>query len=265
MHELVLLKLGGSLITEKDKPFTHRQDVIDRLSREIHEARSSKKLPLVLGHGGGSYPHRPAHEYKTHLGVAGDDSYRGIALVQDAASRLNRIVVSSLLDAGENAISFQPSAFVLCSRGGISEMFTKPLEETLKMGMLPVVYGDVGLDTAQGSCIISTELILGGIANRMGAARVLYAGITDGVFDRDPTKHKDARHIPEITRKNFDSVRDMLGGSGSVDVTGGMLHKVEEALEMADKGVPVQIVNGLTPNSLRDALLGRKVKGTIIR
>lgn len=265
MSEPVLLKLGGSLITDKGRPFAHRQDVIDRLSREVHEARAEKKTSLVLGHGGGSYPHRPAAEYRTNEGVRGAESYRGIALVQDAASRLNRIVVSSLINAGENAISLQPSASAMCRRGEIEEMYLRPLGEILKMGMLPVFYGDVALDLEQGCCIISTESILRHVAGKAGAERIVFAGITDGVFDRDPTRDKNARQIPEITRENFESVREMLGGSGSMDVTGGMLHKVEEALALAERGISVQVINGLVPGNLRDALLGKTVKGTVIR
>ena len=41
MPDILLLKLGGSLITEKARPETPRLEVIARLAREIAAARES--------------------------------------------------------------------------------------------------------------------------------------------------------------------------------------------------------------------------------
>ena len=56
----------------------------------------------------------------------------------------------------------------------------------------------------------------------------------------------------------------VLGGSGGVDVTGGMKHKVEEALELAKKGIPGLIIDGVVNGSLAQAVKGGKVLGTRI-
>ncbi|MGA3021078.1 MAG: hypothetical protein ABSD68_03970, partial [Candidatus Micrarchaeales archaeon] len=66
MKNLVLVKLGGSLITDKTSPFTPNLDVIKRLAKEIHEAREEKGMSLIIGHGGGSFPHKPAKDYRTN-------------------------------------------------------------------------------------------------------------------------------------------------------------------------------------------------------
>ena len=155
--ELIFLKLGGSLITQKNNPFTERKNAIERLAKEIHEAKQEKDFKLLIGNGGGSYPHTPAKKYETAQGIINEQSIKGIAEVQDAASRLNRIIVRALLDAGENAISIQPSSVCITKNSRIVEFCTKPLEMLLEKEMLPVVYGDVGLDLRQGCSIISTE------------------------------------------------------------------------------------------------------------
>ena len=100
MENLILVKLGGSLITDKNKPFTPRHDVINRLAREIHEAKEEKHLKVIVGHGGGSFPHKPAKDYRTNEGIVNGQSFKGIALVQDAASKLNRIIVLGLKGLG---------------------------------------------------------------------------------------------------------------------------------------------------------------------
>lgn len=82
MEELILVKFGGSLITDKSKPFTEDIDTIKRLAKEIHEARTERKFKLIIGHGGGSYPHTPAKEFRTNEGIINKRSYEGIARVQ---------------------------------------------------------------------------------------------------------------------------------------------------------------------------------------
>jgi len=264
MKGLIFVKLGGSLITDKSNPFTERPDVISRLSREIHNAKKNDSLILV-GHGGGSYPHEPAKKYQTQKGLISKESARGLALVQDAASRLNRIVVKALLDAGENAISVQPSSFCLAKNKKIVEGYAMPIEKMLETGMLPVVYGDVGMDLAQGCCILSTEEIFSFLARILKPERIIMAGKVDGVFTADPGRDKFARLIPEITQKNFPEIRKYLASSDGIDVTGGMLHKVELCMELSRAGPECEIINGLKPGILEKALSGRRVFGTVIR
>lgn len=265
MSELLLVKFGGSLITEKSKPFTERLDVIRRLSQEIHGARQETDARIVIGHGGGSYPHQPAKDYGTHNGINDKRGYEGIAKVQDAAARLNRIVVSQLIESGEKAMSIQPSAAFMIENKRVIEWYTKPIEKLLEYGMLPVVYGDVGLDIATGSCIVSTEELFRFLGKELGAARIIMCGKTDGVFTGDPNNDSSAKHIPEITQKNFGEISKHLDSSDGIDVTGGMSHKIKRALELAESGAPVHIINGNKPGNLKDAVLGKPVKETVIR
>ena len=265
MKDLILIKLGGSLITDKTKPFTPRLDIIKRLANEIYEARKEKNFNLIVGHGGGSFPHKPAKDYKVNEGLVNKESYKGISLVQDAASRLNRIIVSSLIEAGENAISVQPSAALIAEQGRIKEWYLEPIEKMLKNNLLPVPYGDVALDIKQGCCITSTEEILNYLAKTLESKRIILAGIVDGVFTSDPQKNPNAKLIPEINSKNYNEVKKYLGGSAGIDVTGGMLHRVERIFELTTLGIEAEIINGEKHNYLKRALLGEKGLGTTIK
>jgi isopentenyl phosphate kinase len=275
MEEITLIKLGGSLITDKAKPFTPRLDVIKRLAKEIHEAKKEKKINLIVGHGGGSFPHKPAKDYRTNEGMVNEESCRGISLVQDAASQLNRIIVKALIDAGENAISVQPSAGLIAENGRIKEWSLEPMKEMLKHNLLPVPYGDVALDIKKGCCIISTEEILNYltsnkeilsyVSRQFSCKRIILAGIVDGVFTADPQKNPDAKLIPEINSKNYNDIRKYLGGSAGIDVTGGMLHRVERIFELTKFGVEAEIINGEKEDNLKRALLGERGLGTTIK
>jgi isopentenyl phosphate kinase len=257
---LVLIKLGGSLITDKNKPFSEDLKTIKRLASEIHKARQKTNTFFIIGHGGGSYPHVPAKKFKTAQGILGKESYQGIAKVQDAAARLNRIVVHELINAKENTVSFNPSSFMVAKDGQIKKAFLDPLLRLLDLGMLPVVYGDVLLDSKMGCSIASTEKILNFLAlklkDKFKVEKVIHCGKTDGVYD------KKGKTITKINAKNFGKVRAEIGSSYGIDVTGGMLHKVEESLVLAKVGIPSVIINGARKGELLEVLLGKPHKGT---
>jgi isopentenyl phosphate kinase len=262
MKDLILVKLGGSLITDKSRPYTVRQEVMERLAKEIKESGCEN---LIVSHGQGSYGHQPAHEYQINEGIINEKSYRGLSIVQDVAAQLNRIVVSTFIKNGINAMSVQPSCSAVCKNGRIVEWDISAINEMIKQKQLPVPYGDIGFDLAKGCCIISADEIMNFFASNMEAKRVIMVGKVDGVMTADPSKDKNAKLIPKITMKNYDKIKSSLTGSDGVDVTGGMLSKVDSLLELAKKGIESEIINGDVPGNLKRALRGEKVTGTVIR
>ena len=142
----------------------------------------------------------------------------------------------------------------------IKKAFLSPLLKILEFKMLPVVYGDVVLDNKKGCFIASTEKILSFLALKLkakfGIEKVIHCGKTDGVYD------KQGKTIPKISTESFDKVRAEIGGSDGIDVTGGMFHKIEEALTLAKNGIPSVIINGARPGELLNALLGKFYRGT---
>jgi len=275
MGELIFIKFGGSVITDKSKPFTEDMDTIKRLAKEIHEARVEKKFKLIIGHGGGSYPHIPASQFQTHKGIINKRSYEGIARVQDAASRLNRIIVRELIETGENAVSINPSSCSMARSGKIKEMYLEPIKKLLNLDMVPVPYGDVCLDLRRGCSILSTEMILSHLARAFNkskkkykkykVSRILLCGRVDGVFTDNPDTNPNAKLILAITPKNIKEFEGYLKGSSETDVTGGMFHKVKMMLELTKFGVESEIINAKKKGILKRALLGEKDLGTIIK
>jgi isopentenyl phosphate kinase len=256
--ELILVKLGGSVITDKTRPETPRLDVIHRLAREVASARETRPgLRLILGHGSGSFGHFPALRFNTRQGVATSEEWAGFAQVAAAAASLNRLVVDAFLEEGVPVWSVQPSASALCQSGALVSLDLAPIQAALERGLVPLVYGDVALDSVQGGTIISTEQIFGYLAHRFQPSRMLLAGVVEGVFDADPLREPSASLVPEITPGNWASVRQMLGGSHGSDVTGGMVTKVEEMVALAQElpGLTIQILSGERPEALYQALL----------
>jgi isopentenyl phosphate kinase len=257
---IIFVKIGGSLITDKNKPFSLKKKVLETICREIKESEKHGKK-IVLGHGAGSFAHIPAKKYKTHLGIIDEQSYRGIAEVADVAAQLNRIVVKYLLDAGVNGVSVSPLSMMTSNNFELDTISIDAIEELLKHDLVPVLYGDQIMDKSKGCTIFSTERVLGYLALEMKSKgyeveKIIHCGLTSGVYD------EDGKTIPEINGANFEKYKRVLGGSGGVDVTGGMIHKVEETLALAKKGIPGMIIDGVENGSLAEAIEGKEVLGT---
>ncbi len=266
MSELVFLKLGGSLITDKLRLESPRTTVIERMAREIHHALASRPdLSLVLGHGSGSFGHFAADRYKVHKGNL--DDWRGYAETAAAAQRLNRLVVDALLGAGVPVVSLQPSASARCSAGELVELNLDPVTALLDRGLVPVVYGDVALDSAQGCTILSTEQIFAYMARVLCPSRIVMAGEVAGVYSGDPHRDTVVRLVPAVTARNYAQVEEMLSASFGVDVTGGMLTKVRSLFALATEmpGLQVRIVTGRMPQIVERVLVSADVQeGTLL-
>lgn len=263
MSQPLFLKLGGSLITDKTGVEAVRSDVLARLAEEIAMARARiPEIQLVLGHGSGSFGHVAGAQYGTRGGVHTTEQWRGFTRVGDAAARLNRQVVSALLDAGVAAISLQPSASAICEDGQIIALAHNPVQQALNAGLTPVVFGDVAFDLVRGGTIISTEEVLMYLARKIRPSWFLLAGETAGVLN------EDGRVIPLITAENYDQVAPALSGSRGTDVTGGMASKVRTMLNFVNEFdmSSVRVFSGLESDNLLQLLVDPSLPiGTEIR
>lgn len=264
-RNLIFVKLGGSLITEKSAPYTINYNAIRRIVKELKEAIDiDQHLNLLVGHGGGSFPHPIAQSFRTSEGFIQDTSVRGFALCQNAASTLNRILVDLMLDYAIDAVSIQPSACCIAKDGEIDDFFITPIEESISNGIVPVVFGDCVLDTVRGCTVVSTEQIFSYLCRYIQPSRVLIFGLVGGVYTGDPRKDDKARFIPEVEVEKFTDVEAYLEKSYSVDVTGGMVTKVKELIKIARRGIECEVLSG-GQGYITKALSGERGLGTIIR
>lgn len=259
---LVFVKLGGSIITDPDKPRTAKLLTIRRLIAEIDAAREGRSV--IIGHGGGSFPHVPAHKYKIQLGLLNKKSLMGTSITQRYASELHGIIIDEMLKMKIPVFSFSPSCATISRRGSIKDWSLKPVSKALSNDFVPVTYGDVGLDSGQGVCILSTEEIFRHFAKTLKPSNIIIGTDVDGVFDADPKENPDARLITKITKQNINSINAGVGGR-KYNVTGGMKSKVRLLYEISKlSGAKCQIVNIRVPGRLKDAMLGKKVVSTVI-
>ncbi len=259
---IVLLKLGGSLITDKSRTGAARHAVIRRLARELAVAAANPRGPrLLVGHGSGSYGHAAAADGGLTRNADATRRLNGVSHTQRRAADLHRIVVAALADAGARPFSFAPSSFLYAVNGRVTGVFADPIFDALTHGLLPIVYGDVVLDRTRGAVIVSTEEVFGTIAKeaarrRVPIVRAVWLGETDGVrgVDGCTMAHLSATAALRVARR--------VTGASGVDVTGGMALRLRTTAALAKAGVPSLIIDGRERGSIAAAIAGRAPGGT---
>ncbi len=272
MAELVFLKLGGSLITDKTRPYTVRLDKLEALIAELRSALSSRDdLLLLLGHGSGSFGHFAVKEHLLGLpnpfsegrdGSAAAAYWRGYSEVRYRAAELNRHVMDALRQAGIPAVSLQPSAMVKAADGAVANWDLTTLNAALASGLVPVIYGDIVFDGIRGSTVLSTEALMIHLALHLRPKRILLVGMEAAVWADYPARQYP---IDRITPRSYADLAGKVGGSHGTDVTGGMKAKVEEMLALVSRmpGLTIQILSGEEPGNVERALGGAHL-GTLL-
>ncbi|HJX04887.1 MAG TPA: isopentenyl phosphate kinase [Thermoplasmata archaeon] len=248
-----LVKLGGSVITDKSRLRTFRQAACDRLASELRAAGGE----LLLAHGAGSFGHIEAKRHSLHKGFKNDSQLTHVAAVQRDVRELNLKVLSSLINKGIRAVSVPPATSARFRNGEIIRFNPEPFKIHLKLGLAPVTFGDVVPDEKMGFSICSGDLMMESLAKHFRPGLVIFCADVDGMFDKDPKRFPDAELMPVLDRAALKSMKQ--SASRDADVTGSMHGKLERMLAISQHCEKCMIVNGNVPGRLGKALRGREV------
>ena len=255
---LEILKLGGSVVTDKEKSMSPNIDSIKRLANEISRAGPEE---LVIVHGGGSYGHPLAKEYDLVNGYTSDLQLLGFSKTRQAMIQLNSLILNNLLDAEVPAVSINPSSFIVTNDRRIMHVNISVIKKYLRAGFIPVLYGDAVIDNKQRFTILSGDQLAVQLSKVLKAERLIFGVDVDGVYTKNPKLSPQARLIENLSIKGMKDIVKM-GDALSTDVTGGMLGKIQEAVMAVNFGVKVLLVNALKPDYVYKALRYEDVIGT---
>lgn len=259
----IYVKLGGSLITDKNLPHSADIQTIQRLAEELYAATITfPEMQLIVGHGSGSYGHVHAKKYNTREGVHSDEEWNGFIEVWRQARDLTEIVVQALYQAKLPVMAIPPSAIIQARDGKVQSIYTDTITAALSHGLIPVVNGDVIFDTERGGTIFSTEDVFMALADHFPPDLILLCGQDEGVWQDFP---KCTQLIPKIDRLSFQNIRKSLSGSTGIDITGGMEEKVRLMLRLTEKfpSLKAIIFSGREKGNLTRAISGQAI-GTLI-
>ena len=253
LRTLALVKLGGSVVTFKDKPLTANIDAIDGISRVL----AHLGVPVIIVHGGGSFGHYWSVKYSMHTKSANYDAH-GVSMVHESMISLNQIVVNSMMRVGLNPYAMPPLAFMAGHKPIVAKI--KQIYTMAKSKIMPVTFGDVMHTGGAKYSILSGDALMTILAKVLQPLRIIFTTNVDGIY-KDMASRELVSEIK--VRGNRKSI-EFFKGSGN-DVTGGMHRKVTEAFKIASHGMDVVMINGLMPERIMEAVEGTLKIGTVVK
>jgi len=249
MSERMILKLGGSVITDKSAGCAVNRESLANIAEAIARSRTGG---IVIVHGAGSCGHPEAKRYHLDKGASAGET-EGIWITHRVVSSLNDEVVAALRQNGVAAVGVHPYHTGVAENGRLIAFEHRHIEKMLDLGMVPVIHGDVVMDLARGACIVSGDQLVRYLALALRIPCVGLATDVPGVLDGD-------RVVPKITRGTMQEIH--IGSSNHTDVTGGMSGKISELIELADAGIGSDIFH---VSRVSDFLCGNDHGGTRVR
>ncbi len=250
MSEACILKLGGSIITDKGADCTVNREGLAAVAAAIAGAGTAGGIVVI--HGAGSCGHPEAKRYHLDTGAKAGET-AGIYVTHRAVSGLNDEVVRTLREKGVQALGIHPLHTGIADNGRLIGFETRHIMKMLSLGMVPVIHGDVVMDLSRGACIVSGDQLVRYLAAGLGIRRVGLATDVPGVLDGKSV-------VPRITRGTIAQIP--IGSSSHTDVTGGMRGKIDELLGLADAGIGSDIFH---VSRVSDFLSGKPHGGTMVR
>jgi isopentenyl phosphate kinase len=183
-------------------------------------------------------------------------------LTQVADQKLNLKINEIFIQNGLMTTPIHTASFIIQNDKKITNKNFDVIDRALGLECIPIMYGEMVLDEKLGMSICSGDSIAVLLSNQYKANKIIFASDIDGIFDKDPHKHKDAKLIKSTDIKSILSdAKITLSGSHNVDVTGGLQNKI--AVLAADNKSrllkKVVICNGLKKGSIAKALSGEDV------
>jgi isopentenyl phosphate kinase len=264
LQKLRILKLGGSLLTDKQKPESIRYDILNRVIQEIVAADEK----LILIHGGGSFGHPPAKKYKIPNGLNRRvvNQTIGLSKTHYAMNRFNSIIVESFLEKNCPVLSIQTSSSFVQDSQQILSQAINIIEAALDLDMIPILYGDILLHMNGSFSIISGDKIVYLLCKdlkKYKILKVIFAMDIDGIYVKNKRNKQDSKLIELIHKEELNKI-ELAEMDSKIDVTGGIKGKIKMIEKILEFKIPIQLINGLKEDNIYNSLKNISIKCTTI-
>jgi len=261
---IIILKLGGSLLTDKNKPFSIREDIVKDSIQQIVDAEEK----LILIHGGGSYGHPLAKKYSIVKGIDSTipNQVLGLTETHQSMNKFNSYMIKLFLEKKFPVLSIQASSIFIKDSNEISTSSMEVIETALDLNIMPILYGDIILDKQGSFSIISGDQIILELCKnleRYRISKVIFTMETEGIYVDDDQSNNDYKLATECYSDDLDNLK--LADLGQkIDVTGGIKGKLNFIKQICDKNIPIQLINGLKDEYIYKSLKNQEIDCTNI-
>ncbi len=256
-NEYIVIKCGGSVLID--------QNLFDIFIQDISTLNKLGFTPIIV-HGGGKRISIKLNEigleskFIKGLRVTEDET---IKVVEKVLIDFNKEIINALSQEdckSESINSKQNNIFTVIQENEELGFVGSPInvdqsiiDKIIADKKVPII-APLGLDKNYQTYNVNADTAAGYIAKKINARRLIILSDVEGVLD------KNKNLIPEI---NSESIKDLID---SETITGGMIPKINNCLDVASNGVKgVVIIDGRKNHSILFELLSDEGSGTLIR
>ena len=267
-EDLIVLKLGGSLLTDKSTPYKLREEVIKAVAVEIKECIDLGLIKnLVIVHGVGSCGHHPVLKYNLHKGFRNKDQLISMSKTQQIVNVFRKTIATTFLEEGIPINLMHASSMVVGNKMVIANHSFSPLKGFLSLGMVPLIGGDMMFDTSMGFSVCGGDQLAVVLSRELHAKQLLFATDVPGVFDKDPKLGERAQLLREININEIEQLFNKTNETANDDASGKMRGKLLSLISIKDQiqeGLEVVILSMKQKGVLKNYLKGQESELTKI-
>ena len=255
--EYIVIKCGGSVLVDKN--------LFDIFIKDISVLNKLGFIPIIVHVGGKRISNKLNEtgiksEFVKGLRVTNKET---IEVVEEVLINFNKEIIEALQQQACNSqtISSKQNNIITVIQestdlgfvGTPTEINKTIIDKIVDEKKVPVI-APLGLDESNQTYNINADTAAGSIAKKIEARRLIIMSDVEGVLD------DNNKLIPEI---NSQSIQNLIDNE---TVTGGMIPKINNCLDVASNGVKgVVIIDGRKNHSILFELLSDKGSGTLIR
>ena len=267
-EDLIVLKLGGSLLTDKSTPYKLRENVIKAVAAEIKECVDLGLVNnLVIVHGVGSFGHPPVIKYNLHKGFRNKDQLISMSETQQIVNELRKAIAITFIEEGVPINLMHASSMIVGDKVRIIDHAFTSLEGFLSLGMVPLIGGDMMYDNRMGFSVCSGDQLAVVLSRALHAKQLLFATDVLGVFDKDPKSEEHAQLLREININEIEQLLSETSETAKIDASGKMQGKLRSLISIKDliqEGLEVVIFSMNKKGVLKNFLKGQESELTKI-
>lgn len=239
----LVIKIGSTLLVDPERGTVHRR-WLEALAEDLAECRARGQEVVIVSSGAIAVGRRHLGLSDGRLKLEESQAAAATGMIR-LAHAYQEVLAHHEMTVAQVLVTLDDSE---SRRRYLNARNT--LETLVRLGAVPLIN--------ENDTVATDEIRFGDndrLAARVGAmisadTLVLLSNI-DGLYDRDPRQHDDAKLVPEVTGDITGEIQNMAGTSKSYDGSGGMVTKLEAARIALGAGMRMVITDGTEPNPLR--------------
>jgi len=249
----IVIKLGGSVVTNKNVPFEVNDGLIESIAREIF---ASNRRDIVLIHGGGSVGHYVANKIGFGAGVPSKPESLAYLLLE--MDKLTAKILSHLVENGNAGLSLPTHSIAKIGVDGSMDLDVDAIRLSLTSGFMPLLKGDLVLSENGSHRIVSGDPLAARIGKALFAEKIIMC------IDQEGMIGKDGKLVEELRLSQPYDGLIWPEDPARTDVTGGMKAKLESLEQVVEAGIPAYLLCPSRSGRLLNAISGKPFRGTRI-